>query len=245
MFRWNWVFIDRPADRFDAAETFWARVTGSAPSERRGDRGEFVTLYPAQGDPCLRMQAVGDSGGAHLDLDVEDLAAAREHARSLGASLVTDYGDYALMRSPAGMAFCLTTEDGARIPPPTPSPGPGLSRLDQICLDIGPGAFDAEARFWSALTGWDLLSTTESEFTRLAVPDRFPVRILLQRLDEDGAPAAHLDLSCSDVANVAVWHESLGAQRVGEFPYWTVMRDPAAGVYCLTARDPHTGKVML
>ncbi len=241
MIRWNWAFIDRPADRFAEAAAFWTTATGSSLSERRGEHDEFATLVPASGDPCLRMQAVGGPGSAHLDLDVEDLAAACRHARAHGASVVADHGGWALMRSPAGMAFCLTTEDGEQIPAPVPS-GKTSSRLDQVCLDIGPAGFDAEARFWSALTGWALLTVTEPEFLRLAVPDRLPIRILLQRLDVDRAPAAHPDLSCSDVDAVAAWHETLGARRIREHPHWTVMRDPAGGIYCLTDRDPHTGK---
>ncbi|WP_040823619.1 VOC family protein [Nocardia jiangxiensis] len=242
MIRWNWAFIDRPADRFDEAAAFWATVTGARLSERRGANGEFATLIAAQGDPCLRMQAVGDSGGAHLDLDVDDLVAATQRAQALGASVVADHGSWALMRSPQGLAFCLTTENGRQVPSPVPSAGGSVSRLDQICLDIGPSGFDEEVRFWSELTGWGLSGTSEPEFTRLAVPDRLPIRILLQRLTQDRAPSAHLDLACSDVEDVAAWHQGLGARRIGEGATWTVMRDPVGGIYCLTDRDPYTGR---
>ncbi|WP_067664743.1 VOC family protein [Nocardia miyunensis] len=242
MIRWNCAFIDRPADRFEEAASFWTTVTRTNPSERRGEQGEFATLLPARGDPCLRIQAVGDSGGAHLDLDVDDLAAVRDHARGLGARVVADHGGWALMRSPRGLAFCLTTENGRQVPPPVDSPGDSVSRLDQICLDFGPSAFDDEVRFWSALTGWDLAETSEPEFTRLAVPDHLPIRILLQRLTQDRSPAAHLDLACSNREDVAAWHQDLGARRIDEGAAWTVMRDPVGGIYCLTDRDPVTGK---
>ncbi len=243
MIRWNWAFIDRPADRFDEAAAFWSTATGTRLSERRGANAEFATLIAAQGDPCLRMQAVGDSGGAHLDLDVDDLPSAVRRAEALGARVVADHGRWALMRSPHGLAFCLTTDDGRRIPPPVASPDGAVSILDQVCLDIGPSGFDDEVRFWSALTGWGLSPTSQPEYTRLDVPDHLPVRILLQRLMRDRAPSAHLDLACSDIEDVAAWHQELGARRIGDGAEWTVMRDPAGGTYCLTDRDPYGGRV--
>ncbi|MBU3065933.1 VOC family protein [Nocardia sp. NEAU-G5] len=243
MIRWNTAFIDRPAEGFDAAGAFWARVTGARLSERRGERGEFATLLPESGDPCLRIQAVGGPGGAHLDLDVDDPESARRAALSHGASLVAAHDDWTVLRSPRGVVFCLTVEDGEQAPPAVPSPDGALSRLDQICLDIGPAGFDDEVRFWSAFTGWGLTPTTDPEFARLAVPSRLPIRILLQRLNEDRPPSAHLDMACSDVDAVVAWHERLGARRVGGGRAWAVMSDPAGGTYCLTSRDPHTSRV--
>lgn len=242
MFRWNTAFIDRPADRFDEAAAFWSTVTGTRLSERRGERGEFATLLPSSGDPCLRIQAVGGSGGAHLDLDVEDPESARHAALEHGASLVGEHDGWTVLRSPGGVVFCLTAENGTQAPPPIAAPGGALSRLDQICLDIGPEGFDREVRFWSGFTGWGLTPTGDAEFTRLAVPPELPIRILLQRLDEERPSSAHLDLACSDIDAVVAWHRELGAQRVGGGRAWAVMLDPVGGVYCLTSRDPRTGR---
>ncbi|MGV9677403.1 VOC family protein [Nocardia sp. NPDC003482] len=238
MIRWNWAFIDRPAERFDEAFAFWTAVSATTLSERSGRNKEFATLEPATGDPCLRAQAVGGPGGAHLDLDVDDLAGARRRATELGAELVADHDGWSLARSPAGIAFCLTTEDGTRVPEPVRGPGDTLSSIDQVCLDIPGSAFDAEARFWSELTGWDARAADLPEFVRLAVPDELPIRILLQRLADDRPAAAHLDIACSDPEAVAAWHESLGARRVRSGTSWLVMTDPTAGVYCLTSRSP-------
>jgi glyoxalase superfamily protein len=59
----------------------------------------------------------------------------------------------------------------------------------------------------------------------------------------DDVPAsAHLDLACSDVDAVRAWHEAHGAEFVAVGAGWTMMRDPAGGVYCLTSRDPMTGE---
>ncbi|ATL68891.1 VOC family protein [Nocardia terpenica] len=241
MIRWNWAFLDRPVDRFDEAFAFWATVTGSRLSERTGRNSEFAELIPAQGNSYLRAQAVGDAGGAHPDFDVDDLDVARARASALGATTLSDHDGWSAFRSPQGQAFCLTTEDGTRIPEPTVGPGGVRSRLDQICLDIGRDGYDDEIRFWAELTGWQLQSATLAEFTRLVPPRRMPVRILLQRLDENRPAAAHVDMACSDREAVAAWHESLGARRISQGTHWTVMNDPAGGVYCLTGRNPETG----
>ncbi|MBF6329693.1 VOC family protein [Nocardia transvalensis] len=243
MIRWNWAFIDRPADRFDEAFAFWTAVTGTTLSERGGENGEFATLEPPEGDPCLRAQAVGGPGGAHVDLDVDDLDAARRTARELGATILADHDGWSLVQSPHGHLFCLTTDDGRQIPPPVTGPDGTISRLDQVCLDIGASEYDSEVRFWADLTGWELRETTQPEFLRLAQPDTLPIRILLQRLNEDRPASAHLDVACSDIHAIAAWHESLGARRIESGAHWMVMNDPTGGVYCLTSRNPLTGTV--
>jgi predicted enzyme related to lactoylglutathione lyase len=241
MIRWTWAFLDRPADRFDEAFAFWSEVTGTRLSERRGEHGEFATLFPPSGDAYLRAQAVGGPGGAHPDFDVDDLSAALRHARALGAETVADHDGWSYLRSPQGQAFCLTTENGWEIPAPAPGPAGEFSRLDQLSFDIAPEGYDREVEFWAALTGWERQATSEPEFVRLMPPSGQPVRILLQRLGESRPASAHPDIACSDIEAVADWHETLGARRVSRGAHWLVMRDPTGGVYCLTPRNPYTG----
>ncbi|GAB2728430.1 VOC family protein [Nocardia thraciensis] len=244
MIRWNSAFIDRPADRFDEAFAFWSAVTGTRRAERQGDNGEFAALLPEDGDPCAHCQAVDSGpGGAHVDLGVDDLGAARDHALVLGATAVVDRHNFSHLRSPGGIAFCFNIDDGERVPSPVAGADGSLSRLDQVCLDIGASAYDREIAFWAALTGWELRSTTRPEFTRLGVPDALPIRILLQRKDSDGPAAAHPDIACSDFEATSAWHESLGARRVSRGAHWVVMSDPTGGLYCLTGRDPRTGRI--
>lgn len=101
--RWTHVFVDRPAAELGRALGFWTAVTGTKLSEPRGDRGEFVTLLPGEGDACVKAQGVGDGvGGAHLDLSVEDVPALVEWALRLGAAVVADHDGWAVLRSPAG-----------------------------------------------------------------------------------------------------------------------------------------------
>lgn len=48
--RWLTAFIDRPAGTFNSAVRFWTTVTATSVSQRRGDRGQFATLIPTDGD---------------------------------------------------------------------------------------------------------------------------------------------------------------------------------------------------
>ncbi|WP_251094895.1 VOC family protein [Streptomyces sp. Caat 7-52] len=236
--RWTYAFIDRPAARFAEACAFWTAATGTGLSEFRGGDDEFVTLLPEGTDPHLKVQGVREGdGGAHIDLCTEDVRELTALARRLGADLVADHGDWAVLRSPAGQSFCAVPWHGETVRPPVVSG----SRLDQVCLDIPPSRYDAERAFWAGLTGWRQQAGSRLEFTVLLPPAGFPVRLLLQRLDGERPASAHLDLACAGISAVRVRHEELGAVLVGEGAHWAVMRDPAGGTYCLTGRDPETG----
>ncbi|MYW63260.1 glyoxalase/bleomycin resistance/dioxygenase family protein [Streptomyces sp. SID8379] len=235
MIRWSYAFIDRPYGKFGAACDFWARVTGSRLSELRGERGEFATLLPYEdgADACLKVQGVADgAGGAHIDLCVDDVPGEAARAAALGAQPVYAEPGLEVLRSPAGHPFCLVAWDGESV---VPGPVEPSNRLDQICLDTAPGAYEAEVDFWAALTGWPEVPCGGAEFRRLAAS---PVQLLFQRLDSNDTASAHLDIACADADAVRLRHESLGAVFVREGTDWLVMRDPSGGVYCLTRRTP-------
>ncbi|MFD8152100.1 VOC family protein [Streptomyces sp. NPDC059720] len=240
--RWTYAFIDRPRPGFGAACAFWTAVTDTRLSELRGEQQEFVTLLPDGGaDACVKVQAVGPGpGGAHPDFCVDDVAEFAAAAVRLGASVVTDLGSLVVLRSPGGQLFCADPWRGQ-------AARPGVvrgSRLDQVCVDVPPSAYGAEVAFWSALlAGWKSRPGSLPEFHVIEPPSGLPVRLLLQRLDEERPVSAHLDLACADPAGTRARHEALGAAFVAAFPGWTVMRDPAGGLYCLTSRDPATGGV--
>jgi hypothetical protein len=237
---WTHAFIDRPFEQFGPACEFWAAVTNTRLSELRGERGEFVTLVPEDAEACVKVQGVvSGEGGSHLDFAVENVPGFVESALRLGAGLVTEHAHWAVLRSPAGQLFCVGpggNSDSAR-PPVVHG-----TRLDQVCLDTPPSLHDAEVAFWAALLpDWESLSGSLPEFHVLKPPAGLPVRILLQRLDEERPASAHLDLACADIGATRAEHERLGAEFVAEGRHWTVMRDPACGTYCLTGRDPETG----
>ncbi|MEW5354957.1 VOC family protein [Streptomyces sp. 16-176A] len=237
--RWTYAFVDRPAARFARALEFWTAVTDTRLSELRGDEGEFTTLLPDGADPCVKAQAVGSGdGGAHLDLVGEDVRGVMAAAVRLGAVIVADHGEWAVLRSPGGQLFCAVPWGGESVRPPVVRG----SRLDQVCLDVPPSAFAAEVAFWGGLLDdWESRPGSRPEFHVLTPPPGLPIRILLQRLDGERPAGAHLDLACADIAATRADHERLGAAHVADHPHWTVLRDPAGGLYCLTGRDPETG----
>lgn len=242
--QWVYAFVDRPKDRFPKAHDFWATVTGTRLSAFRGDDGQFVTLLPDGADACVKAQAVDGPGGAHLDFAVDDVAAKAREARELGATPVFAEEGLEVLRSPGGQLFCVVKWEGERLrPEPLAAPDGTTSRLDQVCLDVPPALFEAEKAFWPALTGWSDRPGSRPEFHLVEPDPRLPIRILLQRLDADGPAGAHLDFSCSDLDADRVRHERLGAETVWRGPHWIVMRDPAGGTYCLTIRNPETGRV--
>ncbi|MFI7601825.1 VOC family protein [Actinoplanes sp. NPDC049681] len=236
--RWITGFLDSPSR---AAEGFWQAVTGSGLSARRGPGGEFATLLPGCGDAYLRVQVVGDGPArAHLDLHVERVAAQARRVVGLGAAVVHEEDGLVVLRSPAGLPFCLVAWHGeAARPEPVSWPG-GRSLVDQWCLDIPATSFGAEADFWAAVTGWPRRSGSRPEFDFLVRPDGMPLRLLLQRTG-GAAPGMHPDVASEDRRAEVLRHEELGASVVRVAESWTTLRDPVGRLYCVTDRDPATG----
>jgi predicted enzyme related to lactoylglutathione lyase len=237
--RWTYAFIDRPAEDFGRACDFWTAVTDTRLSELRGAHKEFATLLHDGADACVKIQGVRSGpGGAHLDFPADDVEQFTKSALQLGAEVVADQGTLVVLRSPAGQLFCTQPWDEASVRPPVVQG----SRLDQVCIDLAPSAYEAEVAFWSALLPqWQSLPGSLPEFHVLTPPAGLPIRILLQRLGEERPATAHLDLACTDIAATRAAHERLGARPVARGTHWTVMQDPTGGTYCLTGRDPETG----
>ena len=230
--RWVTGFVDTPSR---VAEPFWAAVTGSTLSARRGG-GAFATLVPPDGDAYLRVQVTaGGPATAHFDLHVDDVRAGAAEARDRGAELVRDDGDLVLLRSPAGLVFCLVQWAAEAV---RPTVNGWSSRVDQLCLDIPVAEFEREAGFWSGLTGWARRRAGLPEFDFLERGAGMPLRFLLQRI-RSGSVGVHLDFACDDVGAEVERHVGLGAVVVRRVPGdWTTLRDPAGREYCVTGRSP-------
>ena len=242
---WMTAMLDSPPETAVASERFWRRVTGTRLSPRRGPRDEFATLVPPDGDPFLKMQRVVQSipGGLHLDLHTDDVRGLAARVDDLGGSTSHHVLGYVICGSPGGMTFCIVGHPGRRRPDPAGPPG-ARSLVDQVVLDVPPSQWDSEREFWAALTGWDARAGALPEFTVLARPDGMPLRLLLQRLDEEQyTVTGHLDLACDDHDIETARHQDLGARPVRRTPHWTTLRDPAGRGYCLTRRDVETGSL--
>jgi predicted enzyme related to lactoylglutathione lyase len=246
--RWVTGFLDFPAATFEAGRDFWLGVTGYELSPPRGPRSDFATLVPPDGDAFLRVQRIyGGPAGCHLDVHADDWEATSKRAVGLGAEVLHTEQGLVVLRSPGGLPWCVVEHEGEEgRPAPTRWPAGHRSLVDQICLDIPASQYDAECRFWVALTGWELRESSHQEFRSLARPAGMPLRLLLQRTQEPpGEPVrAHLDLACNDASAEALRHQSLGATLVRKPPGWMTLRDPAGLEYCVTRRDPDTGLVL-
>lgn len=232
---WVSAFLDLAGRDVERVVLFWTGVTGCRVSPPRGDVGEFATLVPADGDDHLRVQRLRSGpSGVHLDLHVPDPRTAADRATALGATEVADHG-HVVMRSPAGLVFCFVDHRASRPSSPASWPG-GRSQVDQVCLDVGPSAFDRERDFWEEVTGFAPTRTDSPEFRRLDGPG--PLRLLLQRLDDERAPGFHLDLAADDRSAEVERHLALGATHVRAGRSWTVLTDPAGTAYCVTSRVP-------
>lgn len=249
--RWLTIFLDFPAQDFATGVAFWREVTGSGLSSYRGTAGEFATLLP-QGDPWLRVQRVRDgAGGCHLDLHLDGGAGALDDVAAdavrLGARVQHRDDGLVILDSPGRFRFCLVCWEQERtVPDPVVLGEEGASRADQLCLDIPPGAFDRECSFWAGLTGWDLRAGVRPEFAYLERPQGIPARLLLQRRSQAGEcddVTGHIDFACADPGRLAQRHVASGAQITAPFTYGVTMADPVGRPYCLTMRDPVTGKL--
>jgi hypothetical protein len=250
--RWLTIFLDFPGPVFGAEVAFWREVTGSGLSASRGEESEFATLLPAAGDAYLRVQRVREgNGGCHLDLHIDGSAGSVDEAAgravTLGALIRHREDDLVILDSPGGFTFCLVPWDEEKsVPGPVILDDGGASRLDQLCLDIPPDAYESECSFWAALSGWELRQGSLPEFAYLERPAGMPARLLLQRRESAGTGdlvSGHIDFSCGDPSRLARRHVVAGAKILRTFPHWLMMADPSGRDYCLTMRDPETGKL--
>ena len=243
MVAWLTAFVDRSAADVAAAVGFWTRVTGTTLSPVRGERGEFATFLPPEGDAFLRVQTVlAGPGGGHLDVHVPDPSGEARRAVALGATATPRQG-YVTLRSPAGLDWCLVPADecAPRRPAPARRPDGDGSAVVQVCLDVPPAAFDAECRFWREFTGWAPQEHDPPELVHLTRPKGLPLRLLLQRLDDPpagGRAGCHLDLAATEVDREVAWHERWGARVLRRLPGWTTLTDPTGFPYCVTGRRP-------
>jgi len=241
--QWVTAFLDTP--RGADVDAFWLEVTGTKLSSRRGANRQFATLLPPYGDAFLRVQVTeSDTPGVHFDLHVPNPSETARHALSLNADIIRDHGTFVGLTSPGGMPFCLVPHRAEQLRPQPVAWSRGWQSLvDQVCIDIPANDFEREARFWAAMTGWSRRPGALPEFDYLVRPADMPIGLLLQRVGDAGAVRAHLDMACDDVPAETARHEALGATFVRRTSWWITLRDPAGRDYCITSRDPSSGRL--
>jgi predicted enzyme related to lactoylglutathione lyase len=240
--RWLYVSFDVPDEAAEAAQQFWPAVLGWQLGEPWEGHPEFRSLRPPSGDMYAHVQRVDGHLAIHFDLGVDEVAAAAARLVAIGATQVSDFGIWRVMRSPGGLAFCLVPGGGEAVPPPSVWPGGHRSRLVQLCIDSPRDLHDAEVAFWRAATDWRYeLSALEEYGGKLFPPSPAPVRLLFQRLgDDDRATAArvHIDLGTDDISAEVERVEALDAQRRYEGDGWVQLVDPNGMPFCVTRIPP-------
>lgn len=109
------VMVDQPAEHIDAATTFWAEAHGAEPRPVLYGP-EFRSLGPLAGGILLATQQTGSGtpGRVHLDIETDDVTAEVQRLTALGATVVDDSGEHAVMTDPGGVVFCVVpVETGA------------------------------------------------------------------------------------------------------------------------------------
>lgn len=235
---WLTVFLDYPPAELTAGVRFWTSVTGFALSPTRGGVHEFATLVPPLGDDYLRAQRLGDGPtGLHLDLHVADPRAAAAAAEVAGAQLVAESPEgYFVLRSPAGLPFCLVTLPAATVPPPITWPSGHRSRVSQFCLDVPRTLYAAEVRFFRTLLGgsWRELDTPE---TALLPAGSRAVDVRLQPAELATYVTAHLHIATDNLAFEVARLSALGARPRGSRPGKTILEAPGGTAVCVVAVD--------
>lgn len=197
---WLSVFLDFAPSEFDAGAAFWHSATGYLLSDRRGGADEFATLVPAEGDDYLRVQRLGEGlTRLHLDVHVAEPWAAAEAAASLGAELVdaSPHG-YFVMRSPAGVVFCLVGHPSSVVPGLMQWPDGHHSRVGQVCLDIPRAGYDREVRFWRDLLGGEWVQPDPGDPLVVRGAGEFAVDLRLQPSMFASHPLGHLHIVTDD-----------------------------------------------
>jgi len=240
--RWLYVSFDVPDVAAEAARQFWPAVLGWQLGEPWEGHPEFRSLRPPKGDMYAHVQRVEGQPALHFDLGVDDVAAAAARLVAIGATQVSDFGIWRVMKSPGGLAFCLVPGGGESVPTPSVWPDGHRSRLVQLCIDSPVNLHDAEVAFWRAATGWRYEQSDLAEYGgKLFPPSPAPVRLLFQRLGDDGRATAtrvHIDLGTDDIPAEVDRVEQLGAQRRYEGAGWVQLVDPNGMPFCVTRIPP-------
>lgn len=99
------IVIDVPGDRHADEVAFWSSATGTALPRLSHPEYHGARITPSL---VLLVQELGDgSPRVHVDIHTDDVDAEVTRLAALGASEVERLDDWAVMRDPAGLPFCV------------------------------------------------------------------------------------------------------------------------------------------
>jgi predicted enzyme related to lactoylglutathione lyase len=105
------IVMDVPADENEAEIAFWQAATGR-PLREIKKYPEYHGGMLADGHMGLLVQRLED-GPAHIHVDIktDDMAAEVARLEALGAERVREFDSWFVMRDPAGLVFCVVSEN--------------------------------------------------------------------------------------------------------------------------------------
>jgi hypothetical protein len=109
------VVIDVPPGEHDSELAFWSGATGQ--QLKQGSRYPEYHGARLHGQEFgLLIQRIGHGPGrVHLDIHTDDLDAEVARLEKLGAERVEQVESWWIMRDPAGLLFCVISEDPATL----------------------------------------------------------------------------------------------------------------------------------
>jgi len=238
---WAHVFIDVPSELASTTEAFWSAVTGWPTGTPWTNHPEFVSMQPPEAHPYVHVQRITGTPRVHLDLLTGDVDAEAAQLVELGAQRRRRHEWWQVMVSPGGQVFCLVGDPLRSRPGPATWPDGHRSRVVQICVDVPTATHAAELTFWREATGWQHEPTGRPEYNTLVPPTSSPVRIVVQRLeDNDGAltTRAHIDMGTDDLDAEVERLQANGAIVQRRLDRWVVLGDPAGLPFCVTPLLP-------
>jgi predicted enzyme related to lactoylglutathione lyase len=108
--------IDTPADRFDAAVSFWSQALGLAAGPPEAPDGRYVPLRGRAGRLTLEVQRVNEPSGVHMDIETDDVDAEVARLEGLGARRVRQVKTWWVMEAPTGHRFCVVRPQSPDFP---------------------------------------------------------------------------------------------------------------------------------
>ena len=109
------IVIDVPASTHDRELAFWQNATGGETGHSERYPEFHWARLPGQAIAML-VQRLGEGPGRlHLDIHTDDLDAEVARLEALGAERVRQVHNWWIMRDPAGLLFCVVSDEPGRL----------------------------------------------------------------------------------------------------------------------------------
>ena len=117
------LIIDCKSDDLEAAARFWSAAIGR-PIVARPTEENYLELETTGDELIIEVQKVDHESRVHLDIETDDVGAEVARVLALGATIEKEFAQFAVLRDPAGMVFCVVpVQTGDDFEPNATTPG--------------------------------------------------------------------------------------------------------------------------